>query len=211
MYDNADLAALIQLNPLVRGFMPWNAGTLKPSAMSFILQQVVLFNLRSAVECGSGISTVFLASSLRSIGGRLICIEHDPAWIERTRSLLASERLSEHVELVHAPLEQMRVGDSEVMWYARASIERLLDSPLDLLLVDGPPAQDPRHRTDRYPAAGFFRPALHTDSLVVLDDVSRSGEAEIVKRWEAEQGLRLRTFEALRLAAGRLGRVGLLY
>jgi predicted O-methyltransferase YrrM len=97
------------------------------------------------------------------------------------------------------------------MWYARASIERLLDSPIDLLLVDGPPAQDPRHRTDRYPAAGFFRPALHTDSLVVLDDVSRSGEAEIVKRWEAEQGLRLRTFEALRLAAGRLGRVGLLY
>jgi len=191
--------------------MPWNAGTLKPSAMSFVIQQLLLCNLRSVVECGSGISTVFLASALRSTGGRLISIEHDAGWVEQTRRLLDWEGLAEQVELIHAPLQEMSVGDITVQWYSRTAIEHVIDSNVDLLLVDGPPAQDPRHRLDRYPAAGFFRPALSADSLVVLDDVLRSGEAEILRRWETEQDLRFRTFESLRLAAGRLGRVGLLY
>lgn len=186
--------------------MPWDAGSLKPAAVAFILRQLVLFDLRTVVECGAGLSTVFLASALRVTGGRLISIEHDAAWVERVERLLAFEGLSDRVELVHAPLAPGEAG--KPAWYSRGAVQGALAAPIDLLLVDGPPAQEPGLGLARLPAAGCFRPALHERSLVVLDDVHRPGEAEIVDRWRAGHGLVLATFGRLRVAAGRLGRVG---
>jgi predicted O-methyltransferase YrrM len=209
MFELEDVAALAQLSPLIRGFMPWNGGALKPSALAFVLRQVDLLELRTVVELGSGISTVFLASALRSIGGTLVSVEHDPEWVRRTRRMLAFEDFGEDlVRVLEVPLLDQSDG---LRWYDGAPLAPLLRQPIDLLLVDGPPAQDPARRGDRYPAAGFFIPALHRQSLVVLDDVWRPGEAEIVKRWAAEHDLRLQAFESLGLAAGRIGRVGMIY
>jgi predicted O-methyltransferase YrrM len=209
VFDREDVAALMQLTPLIRGFMPWNGGALKPSALAFVLRQLDMFELRTVVELGSGISTVFLASASRSIGGRVVTVEHDPEWVARTRRMLAFEGFDEDlVRVVEAPLVEQSDGGR---WYAGAALAPLLAEPIDLLLVDGPPAQAPARRVDRYSAAGFFMPALHHGSLVVLDDVWRAGEAEIAKRWEAEHDLRLQAFESLGLAAGRIGRVGMLY
>jgi hypothetical protein len=45
----------------------------------------------------------------------------------------------------------------------------------------------PRDRRNaRYPALPFFRPRMADRCTVLLDDISRRGEQEVVDRWEQE-------------------------
>jgi hypothetical protein len=54
------------------------------------------------------------------------------------------------------------------------------------LIVDGPPAHEPGRSGARYPALPWFFEHLASDYTVILDDIRRRGELEIIARWEAE-------------------------
>jgi len=55
-----------------------------------------------------------------------------------------------------------------------------------LLLVDGPPAHDKNIMYARYPAAPYFKPFMSEDYTIILDDINRKGEQEILQKWEKE-------------------------
>jgi hypothetical protein len=62
-------------------------------------------------------------------------------------------------------------------------------TPIDLLLVDGPPAYAAGRGLARYPACPSCGTGSPPGATVVLDDVERPGEQEVLRRWERETGL----------------------
>jgi hypothetical protein len=80
---------------------------------------------------------------------------------------------------------------------------------VDLLLVDGPPADTADKVLARYPALPALHGRLARGATVVLDDVERPGEQEVLRRWEGEFEIRFeRRAAAAGVALGRLGGTG---
>ncbi|NKX93598.1 class I SAM-dependent methyltransferase [Sanguibacter hominis ATCC BAA-789] len=132
----------------------------------------------TVLECGSGASSVWIASALRARGGgHLISLEHDPRFGNQTRQELRRLGLDDLVDLRIAPLAPF--SDGEDMWY---STQTLTDIPeLDIVLVDGPPGD--AQPMSRQPAFPLLARHLRDGSLIVLDDTDRPDEQAVVKSW----------------------------
>lgn len=183
------------LAPLTDGYLPWSRSAMHPAAVQAVLNDVVMNQRRRAVELGGGISTFYLGRLLRQTGGSLSTVEHDADWAETLTKQLGHEGLSDVVTVIHAQLSPTTHawGGEDARWYDQGTIAPLLTGePIDLLIVDGPPAYSKRIRHARYPALPFFLPALTTNATVVLDDIHRRGEMEILERWEKESGRKFR-------------------
>jgi hypothetical protein len=76
---------------------------------------------------------------------------------------------------------------------------------VDLLIVDGPPAHEPGHGRRRAPALAAFGPLLPETATVILDDVNRPGERDVLTAWESETSWRFSVDEAAGVATGRRG------
>ena len=107
----------------------WSA---KPELLSYVLEEFRSFR-GTALECGSGVSTLLLTTIARRTGARLISLEHDSRWFEFIRE--RSRKLGlPGGGLVHAPLKNFG-GHT---WYD--TDERLPnDAGFDLVLCDSPP------------------------------------------------------------------------
>jgi hypothetical protein len=185
-WDEQDLHAWQVLAPLRGGYLPWGDAALRPAGLVAVLNQVSIAEPGLVVECGAGISTLFLARLLRQRGrGRLVSVEHDERWVDWVARALAAEGLEGHALVVHAPLT------GEEGWYDRERVDAAVgDGPIGVLLVDGPPACSTELAGARYPALPHFAARLAADAAVVVDDLWRPGEREVVRRWEAETPLR---------------------
>ena len=157
---------------------------MKPAGLLAVLNEIAFAEPRLVVECGAGVSTLFVARLLRQRErGRLVTVEHDAGWADWIARTLRAEGLDALAAVVHAPL-------ADDGWYEREPLQAALgDEPVGLLLVDGPPADRPGRELARAPALPFFLPRLEPRAAVVLDDVWRAGEREVVARWEAESDL----------------------
>lgn len=130
------------------------------------------------VEFGAGVSTLITGYCLTALGqGRLTSIEHDEAYAAQARDEIARHGLGRVVTVVHAPLADVAIEGRTYRWY---ELPELRD-PIDLLIVDGPPATEDTHA--RYPAVPLLIDRLYDGALILVDDGSREGEREIVSRW----------------------------
>jgi len=202
--ERNDLLAMPVLAPLSSTYLPWSLSAMRPSGVVAILNDIVVKRRRRVVELGGGISTFYISRLLRQRGGHLWTIEHDEEWAALLSRELAEEGLGDVATVVHAPLAPAAPewpGDDSA-WYQREKLAEAVDGdPIDLLIVDGPPAYKDRWRHRRYPAVPFFAPMLAADYTVILDDIDRLGEQEVLTRWEGQLGI---TFER-RLTNGRIG------
>jgi predicted O-methyltransferase YrrM len=176
------------LAALPGGYVPWSVMSMRPSAVALILNDVLVHGRRHIVECGAGVSTIYVARLLREREGRLVTLEHDAAWAALTRELLAAEGLDEKVTILDAPLEPSRHSPTGSPWYAAETVARAAERPIELLVVDGPPGHG--DATARYPALPAFFEHLAPDATVMLDDIRRPGELRIAQEWEERFGLR---------------------
>ena len=160
---------------------------MRPSALAVVLDEIETYGRSAIVECGGGLSTLYIGRLLRERGGTLTTIEHSAQWVEQLRSQLSNEALDAHVRVVHAPLQRPAAG-APSPWYERETLEPVGTAGIDMLVVDGPIASG-EHPHVRYPALPYFYDRLLPDALVVLDDALRRGEREIVDRWRTEFGL----------------------
>ncbi len=193
----ADLHAWQVLRPLLDGrpYLPFSSGAMRAAGLVHICNDIVHRAPAEVVECGSGSSTVVLARLLAERGtGRLTALEHHPEWAAFVRGQLAAEGLSEVARVVHAPLE----GG----WYAASGVDQLPAS-IDLLLVDGPPADTAELMQARHPALERLGGRLAPDARVVLDDIGRAGEQVVLARWEVETPWRFERLEDEAIAVGR--------
>lgn len=132
------------------------------------------------LELGSGLSTILIANMLKNIGnGKLISIEHDKKYLEKTRDYLKIHGLNDFVELIYAPLEEIDLNGKKFIWYSLENLKNIKD--VDLLIVDGPPGNV--CEMARFPAMPVLYDRLSKNALVVLDDMVRKDEQEMLKRW----------------------------
>ena len=117
-------------------------------------------------------------------------LEHDPDWAAATRASLAREDLNAWATVVDAPLEPHPKAVDGGCWYAARALDELPRDGVDVLLVDGPPGNEPSIALSRYPALPALRSRLVPGARIILDDADRPGERWVVDRWEAETGAR---------------------
>lgn len=133
------------------------------------------------VECGSGISTVVIASGLAEIGrGSIVSLDHDDWYASRTRSWLTARGLDTYAEVLLAPLADHDLSPGNP-WYRHPWLEQDARD-IDLLVVDGPPGSTAERA--RYPAVPLLQRRLQHDCVIVLDDVNRDDEREILEAWK---------------------------
>ena len=212
LYDGAagaDVLAAVAGPPLA-----WSPAAMHPAGIIAIGREIIAHGRRRIVELGSGISTVLLARLLHGTrpdgDWRLAAVEHDAVWVGRVTEELEHERIGNRITVVHAPLVPHPLALDDLLWYEGAEVIAGLDGaldgePIDLLVVDGPPAYAPGSGLARYPALPVLRTRMAPDGTVVLDDVDRPGEQDVLRRWERETGVAFeRLGDAERLARGRL-------
>lgn len=191
-----DVQAVLQLvtqHPAAAPLPDVGGWAMEPPALVRLVDTVVRRRPRLVVECGSGTSTLWIARALQENGGgRLVSFEHEAEYLEKTRTLLADHGLLEYVDLRHAPLVDIATLRGTFTWYEIAADD--IDQ-IDLLLVDGPPGTTGPHA--RYPAVPVLGDKLAPGATVIVDDVSRKDEQEMVEYW-LEERPRLRR-------AGQLG------
>jgi predicted O-methyltransferase YrrM len=170
------------------------------------------------LEVGSGTSTIVLARLLRERwadgGHRQVAVEHDGAWAGWVSEQLEREGLADCATVLHVPLAPHPHGQAGLHWYDHDVLHAGLDAALagdlvDLLVVDGPPADTADKVLARYPALPDLHGRLAPGATVVLDDVERRGEQEVLRRWEREHDLRFdRRAAGAGVALGRLPGTG---
>ncbi len=85
----------------------------------------------------------------------------------------------------------------------------LWGDPIDLLVVDGPPAYAAGHGLARYPALPVLCDLLAPRATVILGDAERPGEQEVLRRWEHETGLDFdRRADRAGVAVAKIGGAG---
>lgn len=217
-WDMQDVFALEALRPLTGRFLPWTSYALAPSSLLTVVNEAAMYGARVIVELGSGISTVFLARYLREAeisDSTLITVDNDATWVATIRRYLDREGLLPYVSIVETDLIHWQAPLSAppspadtrwefqlpTKWYDARSIRRALNGrSIDLLLVDGPQG----NRTiSRYPALVELSPDLSPYPSVILDDVNRPPEQEILTRWQTVTDFTFTTYPNNSIAVGR--------
>jgi predicted O-methyltransferase YrrM len=182
----ADVQAVVQLlsqHPPTAPLPHVGGWAMEPPALLWLVDTVVRRRPRLVVECGSGTSTLWIARALQECGGgRVVSFEHESEYLEKTKALLADHGVLEYVDLRHAPLVDTATPRGNFSWYD-VSTDGL--DEIDLLLVDGPPGTTGPHA--RYPALPVLGDKLAPDAVVIVDDVSRKDEQEMVSHWLEER------------------------
>jgi predicted O-methyltransferase YrrM len=120
------------------------------------------------LEIGSGLSTILMAAAVPE--QTVYCIEHDPGWAERLKSMAYSAGTT-NIALCTQPI---RDG-----WYDLSDIE--LPSRFALALVDGPP----RNLGSRMP---FYERLAGSCETIIADDADDPGYAEAIQTWASQNG-----------------------
>lgn len=126
---------------------PLRGWATSPDVLLRLHTHIMTVQPKVVVECGSGASTLVIADALCQNGfGKLISLEHSDYYGAQTLSTLQAESLEKWVDL--------RIGDLEMWtgehlnpddvhkpsrWYPMSLLDGI--EKVDLLWVDGPPAQ----------------------------------------------------------------------
>ncbi|MEU4241642.1 class I SAM-dependent methyltransferase [Actinoplanes sp. NPDC026619] len=187
--QTGEVEALVQL---FQGFtprapMPSSGGfALNPTDLLDLLHLIQVRRPKLVLELGSGTSTVWIAYALEKAGGRLVSLDHDPGYAEKTRIALAAHGLTEVAEVRDAPLRPVVLDGRTFPYYDTTAVADLRG--VDLLLIDGPPEKTGKDA--RYPAMRVLEDRLADNATVVFDDAHRQDEAEALRKWvETIEGL----------------------
>ena len=173
-----NLSAILPANDVVPATRGWAAS---PDLLVVLVDLVITERPSLVVECGSGVSTLWLALAMRrfKIDGRIIALDHDPVFGGKTRDFLARHDVRDLAEVRDAPLESFSLDGETYSWYARRAWEDL--TGIDLLFVDGPPATT-GHQA-RYPALPLLSGSLSPVATAVLDDLVVPDMQKVLQLW----------------------------
>lgn len=131
------------------------------------------------VECGSGLTTLMLASACDQTNrGHIYSLENSAQHAHLSREAIAAYNLTDHATVIDAPLIGYQLDDKQYQWY---SMDELPDSKVDMLVIDGPPGRMQPHA--RYPAMPLLGDRLAECATIFMDDAARPDEIEVVDWW----------------------------
>lgn len=178
-HQTSEVEALLQVVPRVMGgaVLPASGGYAMDARALAELSDVIASRApRLVVELGSGTSTVWVAKHMAALNGRIVSVDHLESYGEATRAQLRRQGLTDVAEVRISPLVEVAEGRR---WYDSSVFADL--GGIDLLIVDGPPGAI--NKNAREPALGALRSALAPGAVVVLDDISRPDEKEVLQAW----------------------------
>jgi predicted O-methyltransferase YrrM len=182
--DFRQVESLFYLTSLLRPDPPLpdtRDGAASPDFLKKILELMGERRPALVVEAGSGVSTLVIAYNLKRLGGgRVIALEHDPAFAKTARDWISLHRLEEYASVIDAPLQSASPGTQP--WYDTSTLN--LDAPIEMLIVDGPPATI--GPMARYPALPVLHALLADRCVILMDDGNRDDERLTAKRWTTE-------------------------
>lgn len=156
--------------------------SLETASLARLLRLVLERKPKLIVECGCGASTVWLGYAARAVGAKVIALEHLAEYARAGREEIQRHGLEAFAEVRLATLEKFDIGGEMFSWYSRDAWQELAE--IELLVVDGPPKATGHHA--RYPAVPLLQSGFAADTLVVLDDVHREEELEVLVRWREQ-------------------------
>lgn len=185
-----DIHGLVRLPGYVQDLpLPFGGGwALTGDSAAILVREAVLRRPMAILELGSGVSTLLLGQVLKRRGaGRVLSIDHDPQWAERTRQQVQLLGLQDFVSVIVAPLKPKALGGESYDWYEIPDASLYDLGPIDLLLVDGPPQPRTSAKAARFPALPLLRQRLSHDAIVFVDDARRHTERAMIERWQADE------------------------
>ena len=130
------------------------------------------------LECGSGLSTLLLASVAKQRGLPYWALEHSANWSDKVR-----HHLNRH-ELAGARIWVSSLRDyAGYAWYDPPF--HWMPKHFSLVICDGPPADT---LGGRYGLVPVMKSTLGPGCTILLDDAVREQERAIARRWQAELG-----------------------
>ena len=155
---------------------------LNPTDLLELLHLIRVRRPRLVLELGSGTSSVWIAYVLEKVGGRLVSLDHDRTYADRTRTVLAAHGLTAVAEVRDAPLTPREIDGRSFNWYDEDTVADLRQ--IDFVLVDGPPqATGP---DARLPALHVLERRLADRATIVFDDANRREEQAALREWTAK-------------------------
>jgi len=170
------LEKILNLNQPLPPLRGW-AGS--PDFLLRVAREILERKPGVVMECSSGVSTIVTARCLQLNGsGHVFSLEHDLTYAQKTRELVAAYGLSSWATVLHAPLQTVT---TETPWYSEEVIPADLP-PIDVLIVDGPPATTAP--LARYPALPRLIGRMASNSIIIADDAARADETKMIERWK---------------------------
>jgi len=148
----------------------WSADTAYLRAMCRWASQV----RGPILECGSGLTTIMLGMVAP---GRVTSLEHLSEWQRHVQQTTARHSIGTNV--LAAPLTDY----GEFDWY---SLPPSLSNGYELVICDGPPGATRGGRYGLLPTIGHL---LAPNALILMDDIERRDEQDIIQRWVREFGV----------------------
>ncbi len=163
-----------------------NSWAISPSTMLFLWELLLVRKPQRILEFGSGISTQIFsayAETIREDGKvkRIVSVDHDAAWLDKTRERLTSTGRNECVELVHGELVEQSLLGRKMLAYdvpQEDLADAASDEGFDLCFIDGPPGT-----VGRSGCLPLAVPYLARGAIVLLDDAYRPGEQTTLHEW----------------------------
>lgn len=153
---------------------------ISPDFAELIMKEILIKKPKYVVEFGSGVSTLIIGYALaKNNKGILTSFEHDMYYGNKTLETIKLHKLEKYVNLVHAPIKELRSHKKVHKWYT-VKTEDILHK-IDMLIVDGPPANTDDEA--RYPALPYLIKQMSPTSIVIMDDAIREDEQNICKQW----------------------------
>lgn len=180
--DTAALLTLHDMLPVSAEHVPLTSYSALPDTALLLVQQVrELPPGSTVVEVGCGATTLWLALAAQHRGGdiRIVSLEGSAEYAEVTRRALERNGVAEHVDIRVAALVPIETKLGSQQWYDPAEWSDL--DGIDLLFIDGPAGGT--GPMARYPVVEQFAERLARGARIVVDDVHRADEQEMVKAW----------------------------
>jgi len=154
-----------------------------PDFLSLVIETILKNKPELIIEAGSGVSTLVSAYCFKKIGkGKIISLDHEKEYADKTRDMIIAHGLQDFVEIVHAPLVDIEIHGEKWKWYDISKIN--IEDSIDMLMIDGPPRKT--QSLARYPALPLLYDKFNEKFNILLDDAQRKDEQKAVARWKDE-------------------------
>lgn len=191
------LQLLARVDTSTRRFPASGGFAMNPDSLLLLSDLVRQRKPKKILEIGSGTSTVWMATFAASVNAQLISVDHLEEYRETTHQSLRDLGLEAQVDLRLAELMEIEIGGETAKWYDADQFADLYD--IDMVIVDGPP--ESTGLNPRFPAFPLLRDKLSSGALIVVDDLHREQETQMVEKWLEQCEDLSRTF----WSAGRTG------
>jgi predicted O-methyltransferase YrrM len=172
----------INLKEVLPNYFPFSHFSMCVTDLEIVINSVFFGKSKKILECGSGLSTIAIAKFLKNDpDAKIISLEHDKEWIEIMNRLIEREGLT-NIVIHYTPLIDFDIDSVKGKWYDISNVN--LDSDFDMLVIDGPPSYKKGLLLSRYPAISLIQNKLKKDGMFYMDDFRRTGEVEVLKKWE---------------------------